>query len=333
MALSDPFGTTYEGAYKSGLSLGAGIGTAAEKIGEGLEKRRQKQQTQQMLQKFGLLNPDGSINTDQAEKVGMDYNLTKGELSFKPASKKISLGAAGVTPQQDISSTVEGVFEGNIPPEKLASWRDVTRVNAELQRKSKETGINYPDLVLEWDATKKFVSSANSTQQVRLRQAIDFAQQSTKDLKTLSQEFKRSNFPILNRAQLVAAMNGAYGQDAAKKATVFNQQLTDIVADLGNVYMGGNSPTDEGLRLAQQNLQSNWSIDQLDAAIDNVDKLLTFRGNSIKRAAPMVKGEYGTTYYPQPNIMDTEQGKALQGAQKEKSSGFKILRVRPVGGQ
>jgi hypothetical protein len=225
--------------------------------------------------------------------------------------KQPSSSAAGVTSQQDIVDSVKGAFDGTVPPERLASWRDVTRVNAEIKRQSEKNGMNFPDLLLEWDATKKFVSTAQSSQQVRLRQAIDFAQQSTKDLKKLSQDFKRTNFPILNKAQLSLAMNGAYGQDNAKKATIFNQQLTDIVADLGNVYMGGNSPTDEGLRLAQQNLRSNWSVNQLNAAIENVDKLLTFRSNSLKNAAPMYGGKMGTKYYKQPQMTGQEDNSQI----------------------
>ena len=293
------------------------------------------------------------IDIDKAASLGLDWDPNSGQIQFKPqkqmpsamqqvqdivAAQKYaesqginapkisetqkglsvstgSTGSAGATSQDDIKSAVEGVFKGTLPPERLASWRDVTRVNAEIQRQSEKTGMNYPNMLLEWDATKKFVQNAQSNQQIRLRQAINFAQQSTKDLKELSQEFKRTDFPLANKAQLMLAMNGAYGQDVAKKATIFNQQLTDIVADLGNVYMGGNSPTDEGLKLAKQNLQSNWSVDQLDAAIDNVDKLLTFRSNSIKNAAPMYGGQMGTQYYPQPNVMDTPQGKAIQGGQ------------------
>ncbi len=215
--------------------------------------------------------------------------------------------SGNVTPQKDITDSVKGMFEGLVPPEKLASFRDVTRVNAEITRQSRESGMNYPELQLEWDATKKFVQNMQSNQQIRLQQSIEFGLQAVNDLKKLSQDYVRGPFPALNKAQLALAMNGAFGAtpeeraDNAKKATVFNQQLTDLVADLGTIYLGGNSPTDHGLQLAEKNLNSNWTVDQLNAAIDNVDKLLKFRKNAIMTAAPTFQGKQGTSYYPRPN--------------------------------
>ena len=94
------------------------------------------------------------------------------------------------------------------------------------------------------------------------------------------------------------AKQGAFGQEMAKKAVLLDQQIADTVADLGQVYMGGNSPTDHGLKLAGTNLQGNWSIPVLEAAADNVGKLLNFRMNAINNAVVQgvggpVKGTYG----------------------------------------
>ena len=79
----------------------------------------------------------------------------------------------------------------------------------------------------------------------------------------------------------MAAKNGAYGQNAASIATQLDGQITDVTSELGNVYMGGNSPTDHALQLAGKNLQANWSekvlLDMTKLARTN----LQYRRNSM----------------------------------------------------
>jgi subtilisin-like proprotein convertase family protein len=232
------------------------------------------------------------------EKEKRNIPLSAQETSFRDTYLGGGKSYATATSDQDIKDTVTGVFEGTLPPEKLASYRDVTRVNAEIQRQSKSSPMRYPDLLLEWDATKAYVKNANSTVQLKLRQSIGFAQESVENIKKLSAELKRTNSPIINRAQMELAKQGAFGQEMAKKAVLLDQQIADTVADLGQVYMGGNSPTDHGLKLAGTNLQGNWSIPVLEAAADNVGKLLNFRMNAINNAVVQgvggpVKGTYG----------------------------------------
>lgn len=241
----------------------------------------------------GFFSAGGSPATTQPSNVPQQqiYMSASGKMASKPVS---SGSSAGVTTQQDIQLAVKGVSEGKIPPERVASFRDVTRVNAELERQ----GINMSDLTLEWDATKKAVQTMNGPQQIRLRQAIGFGLKSTGDIIKMSDELGRGPNPILNRAQLNAAKQGLLGPDMQKKATLLDQQIADTVSDLGQVYMGGNSPTDEGLKLAGQNMKGEWSGPQLKAAAQNVQKLLNFRMNSINNIHASVpggevKGTYG----------------------------------------
>jgi hypothetical protein len=59
-----------------------------------------------------------------------------------------------------------------------------------------------------------------------------------------------------------------------------------VSAELANVYMGGNSPTDHALQLAAKNLNASWAKGQLDAGIDLARKNLTIRLNSIRSTTP-----------------------------------------------
>lgn len=87
----DWFGTTYEGSRQAGSSLGqglgqvgAGVGQAAGAIAKPLEERAKRQRTLDMMKQFGLYNPDGSLNPEKAQQMGLSQNLTTGEATIAP---------------------------------------------------------------------------------------------------------------------------------------------------------------------------------------------------------------------------------------------------------
>jgi hypothetical protein len=106
----------------------------------------------------------------------------------------------------------------------------------------------------------------------------------------LSKDIPRGAVRAVNHAAMLAAMNGAFGTKAQQTATQLNGQITDVVSELGNAYMGGNSPTDHALALASKNLSGDWSHDQLKSMTGLARQNLTIRRNSIINAAPITPG-------------------------------------------
>ena len=94
-----------------------------------------------------------------------------------------------------------------------------------------------------------------------------------------------SGFKVLNRAALTA-MKNLPGR-AGAVATALDAQIADLTADLGNVYMGGNSPTDHALGLAGKNLQAEWNQQTFEEAIKQARANLKIRQNSILHSAPV----------------------------------------------
>jgi hypothetical protein len=101
---------------------------------------------------------------------------------------------------------------------------------------------------------------------------------------------------VFNRAALQTAKNLPGKAGAAAQA--LDTQIADMVSELGQVYMGGNSPTDHALELAQRNLSGDWNQQQFDAAIKLLQTNLGYRVNSIMNAG--IAGETpGSPYTPQ----------------------------------
>jgi hypothetical protein len=46
---------------------------------------------------------------------------------------------------------------------------------------------------------------------------------------------------------------------AGAVAHALESQIADLNADIGNIYMGGNTPTDRGLELASKALSADWN--------------------------------------------------------------------------
>jgi hypothetical protein len=97
----------------------------------------------------------------------------------------------------------------------------------------------------------------------------------------------------LNDVELKLAASGAYGEKAASVATRLQGQINDVVSELATVYKGGNSSTDEGLKLAASNLKAGWSRKVLLDNLDQVDQNLRYRENAIKLNGAVLTDDVG----------------------------------------
>jgi hypothetical protein len=198
----------------------------------------------------------------------------------------------GSTDVKDIADAIEN---GDQPPTLTGLYRNAAPVRAELARR----GVPIARMEMDWNATKKYMSTLNGPQQVRLRQAIETAGDSLDKIQGLYDEWQKlalvSGFKIANHAALVA-MKNLPGR-AGAVANSLDAQIADLTAELGNVYMGGNSPTDHSLKLAQQNLSSDWGPQAFEEAMKQARLNIGIRKNSITHGAPAgVSGE--NTYMP-----------------------------------
>ena len=197
--------------------------------------------------------------------------------------------------QSDVKETVQGMKDGTIPPQLPSrASREYTALTAEAHRQ----GFDLAKANQDWTATQRYLGTLNGQQQTRLRQAVSFTRESVPTIRALVNQWDAGRFPVLNSANLKLAMNGAYGQQAASVATRLNAQIADLTSELGTVYKGGNSSTDESLKLAAENLKSDWSKKVALDALDQIDRNLTIRENSMRNVG--VAGISDNQYAPKP---------------------------------
>jgi hypothetical protein len=179
--------------------------------------------------------------------------------------------------QSDAKAIADAIMRGEQPPDVKGLYRNSGPVRAELAKQ----GYDLMKANLDWQATQKHVASLNGAQQLRLNQSVNALPDMLDSVDALASQWKGGRFPLLNAANLKLAKEGAYGSDVASVANRLDAQIADVTADLGNVYMGGNSPTDHALGLAGKSLQGAWDEKVLHDMVALARKNVAIRRNSI----------------------------------------------------
>lgn len=197
----------------------------------------------------------------------------------KPAAATIIQGEV----KNDAKDIANAIIEGKRSPDLRGLYRLAGPISAELARQ----GYDHRTAVLDWEATKRHIATLNGPQQTRFSQAITTALDSLDVIRSLADRWDAGQWKALNKTQLGLAKQGVLGKEAASLATQLEAQIADVTSELGQVYMGGNSPTDHALKLAGTNLSADWSKKTLLDALDLAEKNLTIRRNSQIHAGPL----------------------------------------------
>jgi hypothetical protein len=211
--------------------------------------------------------------------------MPDGTIAYQPRNKAIGQqapkqGASTIT-EGDIKAIGDQMISGKIPPVISNAYR---KIAPELQAYLAKQNFDQTAAEADWTATKKHLTSMNSTQQLRLGQAVTFTKESLPIIEDLASQWKAGGFAPLSYVALKAAEQGAMGTKAQSIATRLNAQISDLTSELGTVYKGGNSSTDESLKLAATNLKGQWEESVLMDNVNQIRKNLTLRENSMRNS-------------------------------------------------
>lgn len=198
--------------------------------------------------------------------------------------------------QTNVAETVKGMKDGSLPPILPGrATKEYLMLTAEAHRQ----GYDLARAATDWQATQKHIATMNGAQQLRLNQSINQLPELLDSVDALAAKWKGGRFPLLNSANLALAKGGAFGKDAASIANQLSAQIADVTADLGNVYMGGNSPTDEALGLAKKALSEKWDQKVLADMTALARKNVQTRKNSINNTG-VAGASADNPYAPKP---------------------------------
>lgn len=201
----------------------------------------------------------------------------------------------------------DAIERGSDSPDLARLYGMSGDIRAELDRR----GYDLAKAQLDWKATNSWISSQNAQAQLRIRQATEFAFESldlidqlNDNLSTKLGSARSEKYPRWNKAALAAAREGLLGKESQQAANNLEIQIADLQAEIATVYKGGNSPTDIGLKRAQDILSGNWTRETLKSAVELSRTNLKYRLNSIRNTG--VAGATGTNKYMEGRIQPPE---------------------------
>ena len=269
------------------------------------------------LKQAALARGPQPTETSLAVKAAAGDPDAEAALKRLDQSKRAGRTVIGSMSGDDVKSIADAIQNGDQPPTVQGLYRNAGPVRAELARR----GVPLAQMETDWKATQKYVGTLNGTQQTRLRQAISTASDSLDKIDSLYQEYHSivgdAGMKVFNKAGLLAAKN--LPGRAGAVATALDAQIADVTSELGNVYMGGNSPTDHSLSLAGKNLSSDWNRQTFEEAIKQAHLNLGIRKNSILHAEPA--GLSGNTdYFPNQDQSTPTHNRKLRAIRKAVTS-------------
>ena len=271
------------------------------------------------------------VENEKAKDIA-DY-LEANKLPDTAANREKARGAIAQRSKPEVSSTdakdiAAAIQRGDQPPTTTGLYRNAAAVRAELAR----SGFNLAQAESDWHATQKHLGTMNGAQQERLRQAVSFTNDSLSIIEDLYGQWQKagpaSGWKIFNKGGLEAAKQ--LPGEAGNIAHRLEAQINDLTSELGTVYKGGNSSTDESLKLASGNLKAEWNEKTFKQAIEQIRKNLEIRQNSIRHSQPA--GVSANSPYTPENEKQAEPPRApREGMKWQKNRNTGEFREVPLG--
>lgn len=255
---------------------------------------QKKGKLEEIRNAHNILNPEKPVIHWTEDKTGKVRAVTANPTEVAAGGGVKEFGQFG-KPQQspapagagadDPKMIARGIMEGRQPPTLTSLYRNGGPVRAELERNK----YDLTTATRDWQAITRHIATLNGPQQERLRQAVTFTYDSLDQIDSLYDEWKQaagvSGIKVLNRANL--AVSKQLGGKAGEIAQNLEAQINDLTSELGTVYKGGNSSTDESLKLAAENLKAEWNEQTFKRALGQIRKNLQIRRNSIMTSQPV----------------------------------------------
>lgn len=238
---------------------------------------------------------DRSFQSEQKQKDRenqLELQRLRNEGALMSAQVNASRPVGGATGQGfDPGSVAQSIIEGQVAPDPTGFSRGQWGMIVGEVRKL-DPKFNLMKAGLDYRGVRQYVQTLNQGQQLRLRQNAQNATVTAGYIRDLIQEIRQAAPPrtpvtALNRAQLGAIKNGAYGPAAADAATRLEAQIAAWRLEMANVYSGGYAAQEAHLKEANHLIDPNWSLNRIEAGLGIGERDTNIRLNAVNEAGAM----------------------------------------------
>lgn len=143
---------------------------------------------------------------------------------------------------------------------------------------------------LQYKSAVKWTQSMNSSQMIRFQGLAGSVVNTIDEVKGLAEQMKQGGVPLLNRVQLEAYVQTQGNSPQGQLASQYLAATNTLKEEFANLANGGYAPTDAAWGLANSQINANYGVDQLNASLNEVQRLINFRMNAFSDTQPVSPG-------------------------------------------
>lgn len=247
-------------------------------------------------------NPDGTIN-------------------WKPVAGAPVTDAGG-EPVKGVAAQIgDGIISGTQPPVMTGLGRMTPQVRAYLQ----SHGFDLSKAQMEWTRGQKQIQALNGPQMTRGYNLYQSVNSTIDRVQELSNQLQLSGVPLLNRAQLTRVMQMEGNSDKGQLVSKYIGAVNTLKEEFANLANGGYAPTEPAWKLADEQINGEYGVKQLGAALGEVKRLIGYRMKFIAESpvGPGAANRYTGQQAPPPTATEPPATTAMPAAHPPNAVGTK----------
>jgi hypothetical protein len=190
-----------------------------------------------------------------------------------------------------VKDNVEGIKRGDLPPVTTGLYRIGAAVKAGLAK----DGVNLSKLQLEWESARKQIQSLNGPHMMRYAGLANSVINTVDEVSALADQMKQRGITPLNHANLLALVNLEGNSERGQLASRYIAAVNTLKEEFANLANGGYAPTEPAWRLANEQINADYGVDQLNASLKEVRRLLNYRLQNVPNFGTL--GPFGPNQY------------------------------------
>jgi hypothetical protein len=160
-----------------------------------------------------------------------------------------------------------------------------------LSRQQTGKPINITKLQLDYEGAKRFITTMNGPQMLRFRGLAASVVNTIDEVRRLGGELQQGGVQFWNKARRDTALQ-LFGQSGmSETAAQYVGAVNTLKEEFAGLVQGGYAPTESAFALANQQINGNYSLKDLNASLTEVQRLVNYRIGAFDELKPLAPGD------------------------------------------
>lgn len=266
----------------------------------------------QIYQRIKAAHPDWPEDRLTAETARQADALDR----LKQSSMVVKL-EQGKASDDDVDALADQLVDGTLLPANLSRRdKNFNHLLATASKKSvAATGkpVNFSQMALQYGAAQRFAATLNGANIVRFRTLADSVVNTIDEVNRLADELKQGGVQLWNKAKQ-STIRQVYGNTPqSQQAVQYLAAINTLKEEFANLVNGGYAPTEPAFALANQQINGDYGVKDLQSALTETQRLINYRTGALDHLQPISAsfgGGSGPGQAPPPPGRGTAPGAA-----------------------